>query len=282
MRFKIQILTYLLSIYICLINSSCDSNIKSDIKKTADPSASMQKPILDSINLTDTIFLDFIYKQSKHQFEKTTNQLNKSGDIYECNMSDYCFSFYLDPKKGPIKAGIVPYFDLESNQLVKIGLNLVPDQKVSEKYLKNQVDFDYYFSNGEVQTLLNLYNNKYGIPQISNFQQQYKNFGIIVREGLKDTPRGKFLETKDEIKIIEKVTRYEWENSNLAITIFLSKYSYDNATNPYSNMVKQIGISYDSKKEIELRNQELKLKEEANQKIIEERMIEKNKMKDKI
>ena len=32
-------------------------------------------------------------------------------------------------------------------------------------------------------------------------------------------------------------------------------------------MVKQIGISYDSKKEIELRNQELKLKEEANQKI---------------
>ena len=69
-----------------------------------------------------------------------------------------------------------------SNQLVKIGLNLVPDQKVSEKYLKNQVDFDYYFSNGEVQTLLNLYNNKYGIPQISNFQQQYKNFGIIVRE----------------------------------------------------------------------------------------------------
>ena len=47
-------------------------------------------------------------------------------------------------------------------------------------------------------------------------------------------------------------------------------------------MVKQIGISYDSKKEIELRNQELKLKEEANQKIIEERMIEKNKMKDKI
>jgi hypothetical protein len=191
-------------------------------------------------------------------------------------------SFYLDPKKGPIKAGITPIFELDSNCLIKVVLNLLPNQKVSEKYLTNKFDFDYYFSGLDVETLLNLYKNKYGKAKISNFQEQYEDFGIILREALKDTPSGKYLKKKDEIKIIEKVTQYEWQNSNLVINIFLSKYSYDNETNPYSSMVKQIRITYDSKKEIEIRNQELKIKEEASQKIIEERVIEKNKMKDKI
>ena len=62
MRFKTQTLTCILSIYTYLINSSCDSNMSSDMKNTDDPPASKQEPILDSINLTDTLFLDFIYK----------------------------------------------------------------------------------------------------------------------------------------------------------------------------------------------------------------------------
>ena len=286
MHVNTLVLTYFVGIYTCLIFVSCDSNIKSDLNQTTKPSTlkldTISDPILHSNNLTDTLFLDFIYKQNKIEFEKTAKLLKNRGNIYECSITDYCFSFFLDPKKSPIKAEITPKFELDSNYLIKVILNLLPDQKVSEKYLTNKFDFDYYFSGIDVETLLNLYKNKYGNPKISNFQEQYKDFGIILREGIKNTPGEKYLKEKNEVKIIENVTKYEFSRSYLAVSVIFRRFSYENVVNPYFNKVKQITIIYESKNEIEIRNQELKLKEEANQKIIEERVIEKNKMKDKI
>jgi len=222
-----------------------------------------------------------MYNQSKEQFNVTAENLVKNDKITG-SQNDYHFTFYLDKLVSPIYARINPQFiGDEKDTLKEIILDLHPNEMVSNKYLNENADYNYYFSSNIVKSFINIYKIKYGNPKVEYFTKEHDNFGIVLRRALRSDPNSLY-KPKLEVSIIENVTKYTYKKNYHIVYIYLSKYTYQNQRNIYSDEVKQIRILYTSTIQIDKEQELIREEQKKKERIIEQRRIEAEQLKNNI